>query len=380
MKGLSPLHLILTILLVNTISANVVESDFICEQFIVPKDRINTAIDHACWALSASSSKTKYPAEFDPSATFSIHDAILFSWPVTIDGDYYFKGHAGKFRLLLDSSCKFFGMIAINENKPDVRCYQPVKAVRLYDLSLGSGPRSPTVIRGFRCQNEIFDSSYVDHNFKENLKLYNVWKYRKSNVHLNSNIAVNKLYQTTVYLLPSEIANTPNHNIENIRNPYFSVINPQFEMLGMVFRNINGWAKCEELHEIEPLTRQSLDINKNSIGETIFPVASGYHCGSHEFSRKSINSHMQLACNMMKRKAVYRSRGLIGDENYRISIPEAGVLLALSQSIKLPEALFKIKGYGIPNKAFVLFDEQCHYHGTFWYQQRRAVKCTQLST
>ncbi|CCU82563.1 putative candidate secreted effector protein [Blumeria hordei DH14] len=379
MKGLSPLYMVLTSLLVYTISANVVESDFICERDVVPKERIKTALTHACSALGTSSSKAKYPAAYDASTLFFIHDAILFSWPVTIIGDSYFKGHAGTHRLLLDSSCKFFGMISTNLKRPDTRCYQPVKAVRLYDLSLSSGPSNPTVFRGYRCQNEIFVPYYQDYILKKNLELFEEWKSRKNNVHVDRSIAVDQLFQTTVYLLPSEIVNIPYYRIENFRSPYFIVINPQLEMLGMVFRSNNIWTRCEQLHEQEPIPPQSSEITKNSIGETIIPVANRYICGPYEYSRKSIISHMSLACNMLRRRTASPSSHLNGDEIHKISISQATTPSLLSQILRLPEALSPTQGYETTKKrAIIMFDKKCNYHGTFWYYERRITRCTQL--
>ncbi|EPQ61799.1 BgtE-5858 [Blumeria graminis f. sp. tritici] len=379
MKGLSPLHLIFTSLLVYKISANIVESDFICEQDIVPKDRINTAIHHACSALSTSPSNTKYPAAFDASTLFLIHDAILFSWPVLMEGESYTRGRTGRFRSLIDSSCKFYGIILTIKNRPDTRCYQPVKAVRLYDLSLSSGPRNPSIFRGYRCQNKVFESFFVDHTFRETHYLYTKWKSNNINILLDGHATVNELFKTRVYLLPSEVSYFQNLYMEKSLNPYYIVINYDFEILGMVSKNLNSWAKCDELYENEPELRQSSDSNKNSIGEFIFPVGSDYKCGLFKFTRHSINSHMQLACNLIAQQDKSPSTNLKSIFGESFILPDVGIFPVRKLILKLPESEANRMAEKRPIRAFVVFDKKCNFHGVFYFQQKNVIKCMKLT-
>ncbi|VDB94518.1 BgtE-10140 [Blumeria graminis f. sp. tritici] len=379
MKGLPLLHLVLTSLLVYAISANVVESDFICEQEIIPKDSINTAIYHACSALSTPLGKTKYPVAFDASTLFFIHDAILFSWPVSMEGESYTRGRTGRFRSLIDSSCKFYGIILTIKNRPDTRCYQPVKAVRLYDLSLSSGPRNPSIFRGYRCQNKVFELSFVDQTLRNFHNLYTKWKSNNINILLNSHTTVDELFKTHVYLLPSEVSHFQNRYIENPHKPYFIVVNYNFEKLGMVSKDLNSWAKCDELYENELELRQSPNTIKNSIGEFIFPVESDYKCGFTEFTRKSINSHMQLACNLIARQDHSPSTDLDSIFGQSFTMSEVGMFPVLKLPLKLPESEVNRTAKKRPIRAFIVFDKICNFHGVFWFQQNIIKKCMKLT-
>ncbi|CCU82567.1 putative candidate secreted effector protein [Blumeria hordei DH14] len=380
MKGLSPLYLVLTSLLVYTISANVVESDFICEKDVVPKDRINTAIFNACSSFSDLSSRTKFPAEFDPSTTYFIQDAILFSWPVVIHGDQYIKGHAGKFRLLLDSSCVFYGMIIINKNEPVKRCYQPVESEYSQDLSSSSGPRKQPILRGYRCQNKIFDMSSNENTVRTAKNFQKTLKDSQNRIHLHRYEAVDELFQSSVYLVPNESARMENYRTENSPTPYFVVMNSQFKMLDMVYKSNNIWTRCDKLFENEPEPRYSSDIVSNSIGEINFPGVKSYKCGPYKFTRKSVNSHMQLGCNVMLQYDK-SSNTINGKQDTGSITPNLGTFITLKQSLKLPEAVFQSIGRDKqePNKAFIFFDKNCNFYGAYWYHKRNFQKCDELS-
>ncbi|CCU82561.1 putative candidate secreted effector protein [Blumeria hordei DH14] len=375
MKGLSPLYLVLTSLLVYTISANVVESDFICEKDVVPKERINTAISNACSTLRNPSSLAKFPAVFDASTVYFIHDAILFSWPVKIVGENYYKGHAGNFRLLIDSSCNFHGIIVTTKNRPVLRCYQPVKAVRLHDLSLSFGPSHPTVFRGYRCQNKVFELSFVYNTLKTSLHLYKRQISNNINFHLYGHPAVDELFHTRAHLLPSEVINFDNHYIEKSNNPYFFVINYNFERLGMVSKYLNSWTKCDELYENEPELRQSSDKNKNSIGEFIYPIESDYICGTTKFSRNSINSHMQLACNLIGPQDESTLNNLKSIFGHPFILHDVGFNSVFKQTLKFSESEVNVIANIKPIRAFVVFDKNCNFHGVFWLTQRNLIRC-----
>ncbi|EPQ61803.1 BgtE-10119 [Blumeria graminis f. sp. tritici] len=380
MKGLSPLHLILTSLLVYAISANVVESDFVCERDIVPKDRINTAIFHACSSFSDLTNRNKFPAEFDPSTTHFIEDAILFSWPVTIDGDHYIKGHAGKFRLLIDSSCKFYGMVKTIKDEPVLRCYQPVKSENLYELSSSSGPRKQSILRAYRCENEIFDMPYIKITVKAATKPQQAQKHGQTNFRLQRYTAIDELFQTTVYVVPNEVASKEYHKIEDFLRPYFIVIDSQFKMLDMVFKKNNIWARCDKLLENEPEPRHSFDITTNSIGEINFLGVTSYMCGSYKFTQKSVNSHMQLGCNVVQQldKSSITLNGYQNDGDLTSTV---GTFTTVKQSLKLPEAVFPSIGRGgmTPNKSMIFFDKNCNFLGAFWFHQKKIHKCIELS-
>ncbi|VDB94470.1 BgtA-21299 [Blumeria graminis f. sp. tritici] len=372
----SSLYLALTSLLVYTISAVTVESDFICGEKVIPKEVILIAIDRACQTLYSSSRNIKFPSVYVASTTFSIDDAVLFAWPITMQAKQFSKGNPGSYRVLIDSSCKFIGMIVISEDKHDMRCYQPVNTERFQNLSLSSGQEKQPIFRGYRCQNKVLHILKVESIRNKSINLYNLWKSQGKKTSLYSFEAVDKLFETPISLLPSDMAITLNHNTEILSNPYFIVINSQHKIVGMVIRGYNSWAKCDELWEMEPEPNLSSDPSENSLGERIFEGVKAYKCGNMNFSTASINSHLQLACNIINLPRSSDSSSAGSHTNRPIKVPKIGNFYVWKRALQLPEKDASLKRS--KNNPVILFDQECNFYGVHWYIGSKIVECNKL--
>ncbi|CCU74950.1 putative candidate secreted effector protein [Blumeria hordei DH14] len=377
MKTPLALYLTLTTLQVCSVGATFAKTDYICGKDVISELNIKTSIKNACYALYESRRKFRYPAVYSASDMFHVTDAILFSWPIAVKDKVYQIGHPGNLRLIIDSSCRFYGIIMKFKLLPDQRCYHPVEPPLGIDDSSNSADRRLSGIRGYNCKGEIFDSIYV-----EKVRRFTISELRgfvpdSQQTGLNNPEEVNKLFGPLVFLLPSEPP--PDDELEISDISYFTVVDSQHKELGMAFRSEDKWERCDELWEMEPEHRQVSAPGINSVGETLFEGVGDYQCGTHQFTRKSVNSHMHVACKIIK--DAQKSEKPIQTSRLRgavIATP-TGLFKAWKFPLQFYERENISRHESATNKCVIILDRLCNFHGVYLYDSRMRVACKPLS-
>ncbi|CAD6501873.1 BgTH12-02119 [Blumeria graminis f. sp. triticale] len=379
MKISLSLYLTFTTLQVFKIGATFTTSDYLCGKDFVSHRNIKISVEKACDILYRSKERLRFPAVYDASTTFFISDARLFSWPVMLNGRLFHKGRPGTFRVIVDSSCRFVGVIMKYHNSPDQRCFQPVELPRQIDDSSTSGPRNLPILRGYNCRNQIFDLIDVERDRETSILQLRGWQSQGQKISLTKLDVVDRLFETPSFLLPSMPVTHPSHIRDTLEYIYLTVIDSQDKTLGMVHKTEDKWEKCDGLWEVEPVRRQSLVPGQNSIGETVFHGVSGYQCGKHKFTRESINSHMQLACKILEKSQPSIKK--LKHTRFEIARIATGVetLTAWKFPLQLAENAINSRHYAMNNKCVVVLDQRCNFYGAYQNHFSKIIACDRLS-
>ncbi|CAD6498921.1 BgTH12-04577 [Blumeria graminis f. sp. triticale] len=362
-------------------SADPTGIDYICGENVILQQNIQNSYTSACYALVKPEVRSKYPAVYDGSTTFHVFDAVLFAWPLLKNNKVYAKGLPGDLRLIIDSSCNFFGIIIRSKTSPDRRCYPHIELPRENDLFHSRDVRMLPGFRGYKCDKRIYDIIRLEYVLQETLKKYKIWESQNSVSIPKGLTAIDQLFGESVLLLPSQVINSPAEI--NHLPLYLSlmVIDSQHQLLGMVNRVGTRWEKCAVLWEREPELPRVVDRTRNSIGERLFSGAGGYRCKSLLFTRESVNSHMQVACTLIT------PPDGIPASNWKINLTSLGIKPIIGKhelwkmNLKLPESNEPVDVINtkISNKAVIVLDQQCNFYGVYWHAFKVLTLCVDLS-
>ncbi|SZE99866.1 unnamed protein product [Blumeria hordei] len=378
MKTSFALYLALTTLQVGIKGSVIGENDYICGTDVITAANIFKSIDKACHTLYHSRKVIRYPADYDASATFFISDARLFSWPLMKDERIFNTGRAGNIRLIIDSSCRFIGIIQKTTNQPDQRCFRPMKLPRDMVDSSNPLPGRLPVLRGYSCGGIVFDSVQVEKVRQETLEEFQRWNSVNHQISLTTLRVVQELYGSMVFLLPKKTPVSPTQLLRLADYSCFIVIDSNHKTLGMVSRSIDNWDKCDELWEMEPERHHIHHPQKNSVGETVFEGLTDYECGPFKFLRETINSHMQIACTIFQKiqmSSAHYQRGRLCSAQIDT---DTGSFEVWKFPLQLPERDLITEHILSSNNCVIMLDEQCYFHGVYMYSKKTKEKCNQL--
>ena len=336
---------------------------------------VSQAANDACQGLIHAQKDKKYPSVYDGSSTFFVSDAILFASAISRQGEISYRGPSRDLRLIIDSSCKFFGIVIKSNTSPDRRCYQPADPSGELDLYDSRVSRSLPVFRGYKCGYKIFGNSQVEKILKEAYENSSLWQSQETVISFSRLLDIGQLFGREILLLPSKISYTPEQVTEVTSNPSLIVIDSEYRLLGMVNKVGNQWEKCLELWEKEPEPFQSVDNTRNSIGEWLFSGVREYRCGEFLYSRESVNSHMQMACTLIRPPDGYNGK------KWKIKLTPLRLLPSISRSklwkinLRLPENNEYNYAQRVSNNGVVILDQQCNFYGVFWYIGKDVYSC-----
>ncbi|VDB94469.1 BgtE-20116 [Blumeria graminis f. sp. tritici] len=379
MKTSVALYLALMTLQISKIGATIAENDYICGTDVLIEKNINNSLQKACNTLYQTRKAVRYPADYDASDTFYISDARLFSWPMLKDDRLFTTGRAGNLRLIMDSDCRFIGIIMKTINEPDKRCFRPVAPPREIDDSSNPSLRKIPVLRGYNCEGKVFESFQVEQVRKETLRLFNFWISKHLQTSLNRLKVFEEFFGSIVFLLPTKSPSSPKQLREIVDYSYYIAIDFKYETLGMVYKTKDNWVKYDGLWEMEPERRQINDPQKNSIGEAIFEGLSAYKCDSFKFSRETINSHMQVACGILQKVQKSPAHVKRGRVCPAVVETDTGSLTAWKFPLQLPEKDLITGNKFLTHDCVIILDKQCHFHGVYRYSKKMSVKCNRSS-
>ncbi|CCU82582.1 putative candidate secreted effector protein [Blumeria hordei DH14] len=379
MKRSSILYGLLTIILASTTGATLISEDFICGKRIILNHAVKKTVSDACDGIKSSTKPKIFPYVYNGSSTFFVSDAALFAWPIIFLNGPHSKVTSEKLRLIIDSSCNLFGIVMKSKNSPDKRCFRPVKRPSANDPSSSHVSRNQPRFRGYRCGNTIFGHLQLEITMKDTLGIYQLWQYEGRQIGYYGLEDIDKLFGESVLLLPSHGAKIPEEIMKMTSNPNLIVMSPQQQLIGMVNKIGNQWEKCLELWEKEPERPQAVDSTRNSIGEFLFSGVGNYRCGELVYSRESINSHMQVACTLIKPPQGSKTTAW---KNFLVSmgiIPSIGNHEVWKMHLKLPENDNNSIEQKLANNGIIILDKECNFHGVYWHSDRALTPCDKLS-
>ena len=214
---------------------------------------------------------------------------------------------------------------------------------------------------------------------KATLKNYQSWKSESLVNSLEGLDAIDKLFGESVLLLPSQVIYAPERiNFVSFHHNLM-VIDSQHKLIGMVNRVGTQWKKCGVLRERRPERPQAVDRTRNSIGERIFNDVSDYRCNSLLFTRRSVNSHMQVACKIITPPEGTPAKTW---KNYLTpmgKIPAIGNFKVWKMNLRLPETNELNDDESMSSNAIIILDQECNFYGVYWHTVKDLTLCVDLS-
>ena len=135
--------------------------DYVCAGIYYNVEAVKKKHDIACDMLHNAKPDQMFPSHLKETQIFGTYSEALFTWPITSDSITLKNPIPRDARIVINLSCKFFGLITNGDSGPK-RCTE-----LLANEDEMSSASNLEEFKGFKCGDVIFEDSYLEKSLIE---------------------------------------------------------------------------------------------------------------------------------------------------------------------------------------------------------------------